>query len=104
MSQRQRIPARGDVPPATFKNFVTELASTALVCLGYLQSPVSGRKAVDLPRAAHVVQLLAMLEVKTHGNLNEHELDYLTAVVQDLEIKLQERTEEAAKGKSGTTE
>ena len=93
----QRIPGRGEVPPATFKNFVTELASTALVCLGYLQSPVSGRKVVDLARGTHVVQLLSMLEVKTHGNLNDEEKEYLNTVVEDLEIKLKERTEEAEK-------
>lgn len=86
-----QVPGRGTIPPATFKNFVTELASTALVCLGYIQSPVSGQRTLDLARGAHVVDLLAMLQVKTHGNLNDEEREYLDTVVEDLQVKLAER-------------
>lgn len=86
----QRIPAPGDVPPVTFKNFVTELASTALVCLGVIGSPVTGKKQVDLARAAHVVGLLALLADKTRGNLEDEEAEYLAAVLDDLRGRLVE--------------
>jgi hypothetical protein len=86
-----KLPARGDIPPATFQNFVTELASTALACLGYLENPVHRSKVVELPRARHVIDLLMMLQVKTEGNLNEHEKAYLDTVVLDLQGKYLER-------------
>lgn len=83
------LPKPGDVPPVTFKNFVTELASTALVCLGYLENPVTGRKKVDAPRACHVIGLLAMLAEKTEGNLSADEEAYLLTVLGDLKEKLE---------------
>lgn len=83
-----RLPSSGDVPPVTFRNFVTELASTALVCLGAIQSPVTGRRTLDLPRAEHVVGLLEMLVLKTQGNLREDEEAYLATAVTDLQEKL----------------
>ncbi len=85
-----KIPGPGDVPPVTFRNFVTELASTALVCLGYIKSPVTGERNVDLARAEHVVGLLEMLEEKTRGNLSEDEAAYLRTVIEDLREKLKE--------------
>lgn len=86
---RVRLPGGGSVPPPTFKNFVTELASTALVCLGVLDSPITKKKTLDLERAEHLVGLLAMLQAKTRGNLEPMEADYLDAVVDDLRAKLE---------------
>jgi len=82
------LPGDG-LPPVTFKNFVTELASSALVCLGYLDHPVLKTKQLDLPRAGHVIGLLGMLEEKTRGNLNPEETDYLLTVLSDLQQKQQ---------------
>ena len=77
------LPGDG-MPPVTFKNFVTELASSALVCLGYLDNPISKSKQIDLPRAGHVIGLLAMLEEKTRENLTEEEAEYIRTVLNDL--------------------
>ncbi len=90
-----RLPGPGDVPPVTFRNFVTELASTALVCLGAIRSPVTGEKTVDLARAEHVVGLLEMLVLKTRGNLERDEEEYLVTALTDLQGKLQEAKEGA---------
>ncbi len=84
-----KLPSPGDIPPVTFKNFVTELASTALVCLGHITHPVSGRRQTDVARAAHVIGLLAMVAEKTEGNLDENEQAYLVTVLQDLKEKLE---------------
>ncbi|MBI4878647.1 MAG: DUF1844 domain-containing protein [Planctomycetes bacterium] len=92
----KKLPGRDSLPPVTFKNFVTELASTALVCLGCLESPVLKRKNLDLPRAAHVIGLLDMLAEKTRGNLREDEDEYLQAVLSDLQVKLAEQSPEQA--------
>jgi len=90
-----QLPKRGDIPPATFQNFVTELASTALTCLGYIENPIRREKVVELPRAQHVIDLLMMLQVKTDGNLNDHEKEYLDTVVADLQFKYLEQDKSA---------
>lgn len=83
-----RVPAPGELPPPTFKNFITELASTALVCLGFIESPVLKKRSIDADRASHIIDLLELLEIKTHGNLNEEEALYLATVLADLREKL----------------
>jgi len=92
-----QLPGPGDVPPVTFRNFVTELSATALVCLGHIRSPATGEKTVDLPRAEHVVGLLEMLMLKTNGNLKPDEEEYLVAALTDLQVKLQEAQGSAPK-------
>ena len=79
--ERSKIPGSGGgtVPPPTFRNLVTELASTALVCLGVLNSPITKQKTADPERAKHLIDILAMLHRKTLGNLEPMEDDYLTA-------------------------
>ena len=83
-----KLPGPGDVPPVTFRNFVTELSATALVCLGHIRSPVTGQNTPDLPRATHVVGLLEMLALKTKGNLQPDEEEYLVTALTDLQEKL----------------
>lgn len=90
-----KMPRPGDIPPVTFKNFVTELASTALVCLGHIENPVLKRKGVDRPRAEHIIGLLIMLEEKTRGNLEDSDSQYLQMVIADLQVKLEETPQEA---------
>ncbi len=89
MSDRPKIPGSGGgtVPPPTFRNLVTELASTALVCLGVITSPITRQKSADPERAKHLIDLLAMLHRKTLGNLEPMEDDYLNAVIEDLRAK-----------------
>jgi Domain of unknown function (DUF1844) len=84
---RVKLPGGGEMPPPTFRNLITELASTALVCLGVLDSPISKSKVRDLERAEHVIELLAMLQRKTLGNLDEGEAEYLEVVIEDLREK-----------------
>lgn len=95
-------PLSDRIPPATFRNFITELAATALVCLGFLNSPVSGKKDKDLERAKHLIDLLGILEEKTRGNLNEAESDYLRAVVTDLRVKYLELSKPGASADPAT--
>ena len=97
-----KIPSPGDIPPATFQNFVTELASTALVCLGYINNPVSKAKSLELPRAKHIIELLEVLLLKTKGNLNDNEEQYLMTVVADLRIKYRELDEPGASTSEST--
>jgi hypothetical protein len=87
---RVELPGGASVPPPTFKNLITELASTALVCLGVIASPITRQKALDLERAKHLIGLLDMLATKTTGNLRADENEYLEAVLEDLKIKYEQ--------------
>jgi hypothetical protein len=82
------IMADPDVPPAPvdFSTHVLSLASTALIALGRMPPPDGGKLPIDLETARHLIDVLAMLEAKTKGNLDEAEQKLLASLVYDLRV------------------
>jgi len=82
------------MPPAlNFTAFVISLASSAAIHFGDLADPMSGRKGeVNLAGAAQMIEILALLEEKTRGNLTAEERQVLEQVL----YELRERFVEAA--------
>jgi hypothetical protein len=73
-----------------FATFVLSLASNALVHLGELPEPDAPEGAPpqrNLPMAKQTIDILAMLEAKTKGNLDEGERQLLESVLYDLRVK-----------------
>ncbi len=64
MSDEQKPP----IPPPSFEFLILTLRMQAEVALGLLTVP-GDDDGKDLDRARHVIDLLAMLETKTKGNL-----------------------------------
>ena len=78
------------LPEIDFATFVLSLASNALVHLGELHDPEAGAEAAserNLPLARQTIEILAMLELKTKGNLDEAESNLLRSVLYDLRVK-----------------
>ena len=72
------------LPPADFKGLIGVLASQAVMGLGAMPDPSGRGVVVDLEGAKFAIDLLAMLEEKTAGNLSEEESQELNAVVVEL--------------------
>jgi Domain of unknown function (DUF1844) len=72
--------------PVDFSTHVLSLASTALIALGKMPDPDGESRAIDLETARHLIDGLAMLEVKTRGNLEEAEQKLIASLVYDLHI------------------
>lgn len=66
-----------ELPPATFMVLMSTLATQAMATMGLLPDPVTGQPSVNLPMAKHFIDLLAMLQEKTQGNLTEEEASHL---------------------------
>lgn len=74
--------------PVDFSTHILSLASSAMVALGELPAPGDeAPSAVDLEAAKHLIDVLAMLEVKTKGNLEEAEQKVLASLLYDLRMK-----------------
>jgi len=58
---------------AMFAQMVMQLASTALVLMGHMPNPMTGKAETDLDSAQLFIDQLEMLEVKTKGNLSPDE-------------------------------
>ena len=74
------------LPPASFGTLLSMLASQALVALGHLADPVSGKPEVRLDVAKHYIDTLSMLAQKTAGNLTADESRILTGLLHDLRM------------------
>ncbi|HEX7701175.1 MAG TPA: DUF1844 domain-containing protein [Kofleriaceae bacterium] len=72
--------------PVDFSTHVLSLASTALIALGKMPAPDGEPLPLDLETARHLIDVLAMLEVKTKGNLDETEAKLLASLVYDLRV------------------
>jgi hypothetical protein len=72
--------------PVDFSTHVLSMASTALIALGKIPGPEGESHPVDLETARHLIDVLAMLETKTKGNLDDTETRLLASLVYDLRV------------------
>jgi hypothetical protein len=72
--------------PVDFSTHVLSLASTALISLGKMPAPDGQSHPIDLETARHLIDVLAMLEHKTKGNLEESESKLIASLVYDLRV------------------
>jgi hypothetical protein len=77
-------------PPMDFHTFVLSLGSSALMHLGELERPGAGAPEKDLPMAKHTIDILAMLQEKTRGNLTPDEQKLLESLLYDLRLRFVE--------------
>jgi hypothetical protein len=74
-------------PVLDFSALVLSLGSSAIVHLGEAPDPTSGQKsAPDFALAQQSIDLLAMLEEKTRGNLTDDERKFLEGILFDLRM------------------
>ena len=74
------------LPKIDFPTFVLSINSSALVQLGLIEDPANGQKAKNLPLAKQTIDLLAMLEEKTKGNLTSDEENILKNILYELRM------------------
>lgn len=74
--------------PVSFIAFVISMASNAAVHFGDAPDPISNEKrSPNLDAASQVIELLAMLEEKTRGNLTAEERQLLDQVLYELRMR-----------------
>jgi len=75
------------LPEINFSTFVISLSTQALMQLGEIASPLSGKVETDIPAAKQMVDILGMLQEKTKGNLNSSEERLLEDILFDLRMR-----------------
>jgi hypothetical protein len=81
------LSAAAGLPPVDFHTFVLSLGSSALLHLGELEHPEAGDAKPDLPLAKHTIDILAMLQEKTKGNLTPPEEKLIESLLYDLRLR-----------------
>jgi hypothetical protein len=74
------------LPPPSFSLLVATLGSQAMVALGQVPNPLDGKTEVRLDLARHAIEMLAILEQKTKGNLDADESRMLESVLHQLRM------------------
>ncbi len=74
------------VPEIDFVTFVISLSTNAMVSLGVLPQAEGAEKKRDLPLARQTIDILALLQEKTRGNLSGEEERILDSVLYDLRM------------------
>lgn len=75
-----------EIPEASFPLLVNTLAMQAISALGQMPDPQTGEAMIHKPLAQHMIDLLAVLEEKTKGNLDKDESGMLTQVLTQLRM------------------
>lgn len=79
--------ARKALPQIDFSTFVLSLASSVMIHLGEIEDPDQKQAIVSLPMAKQTLNILALLQEKTRGNLEDDEDRLLTELLYDLRMK-----------------
>jgi hypothetical protein len=91
-AERAGRPESTALPAVDFHTFVLSLGSSALLHLGELEHPDVGAAQKDLPLAKHTIDILAMLQDKTKGNLTPAEDKLIESLLYDLRLRYVEVT------------
>lgn len=84
------------LPNVDFATLVLSLSHSALVHLGQADDPNELESRIDLTLARHSVDLIALLEEKTKGNLTGQEERLIGSVLVDLRARMQELAADSA--------
>jgi hypothetical protein len=74
------------MPPASFEMLVTSLATEALMSMGQVPNPITGKTEANRGQAQYLIDMLDMLRQKTKGNLTPAEDDLIENVLHQLRM------------------
>ena len=79
--------AQEPLPAINFSTFIISLSTQALLQLGEIADPLSGKDNKDIPVAKQMIDIIGMLKDKTKGNLNAGEERLTEDILFDLRMK-----------------
>jgi hypothetical protein len=85
------------LPPPTFEFLIFSLKMQAEMRLGVLRASEEAQEAPDLSGARHAIDMLAMIEEKTRGNLTIEEQRLIENSLTELRFRYVQVTEEVLK-------
>jgi hypothetical protein len=83
----------------TFETFILSLGTAALVSLGEVDNPGTGKKDKNLVAAKQHIDILEILNLKTKGNLSDNENRLLQQILYEVRLKYVAQTSENTENK-----
>jgi len=75
----------------TLSTFLMSLSTQALMCLGEIPNPVTGNPEADIGAVRELIDIIAMLQEKTRGNLDAAEARLFEKILFDLRMRFVEK-------------
>jgi hypothetical protein len=101
MAENEESVSPQESAEVTFVGFVLSLAHTAAYHFGDVADPMTGQSGqVNLAAAQQLIDILALLEEKTRGNLTAEERQLIEQIVYELRMRFLEATQGAPQGPS----
>lgn len=72
-----------ELPPPDLLFLASSLYMQALVALGLIANPMTGKPQVHFPQAQHAIDTLQVLQEKTKGNRTEEETEGIEAMLHE---------------------
>ena len=85
-AEEQKTEPKVHLPEINFPTFIFSLNASALLHLGVMEDPATGKKVKNLPMGKQTIDILGMLEEKTKGNLSKEEENLLKNILYDLRM------------------
>ena len=99
MTEDQSSSPSGEMPvPTAFQILCGSLGAQVQMALGLIADPVEKKVRVELDAARQGIDLLAMLEEKTAGNLDDAETKLLSQLLAQLRMLYVERLKQQKDG------
>jgi hypothetical protein len=88
-----------ELPTLDFSTFILSLSHSALLHLGETPHPETNAVERTLPLARQTIDLIALMEEKTKGNLSGDEERLISQILFDLRMRYLEHSKKANAGK-----
>ena len=85
-AQQEQEQADMPLPEINFATFIASLNASALVNLGAIADPATGKMEKNLAIAKQTIDIMSMLQEKTKGNLATDEESILKSILYDLRL------------------
>jgi len=69
-----------------FVHLISSFKTSAMQQLGKIPNPVTGQMERDLPQASMTIDMLDMINTKSHGNLTDEEDKFLQHTLSELKL------------------
>ncbi len=79
--------SRQELPEIDFSTFVISLSTQALMHLGEIPNPLTGKVESDFAVAKQMIDIIGLLRQKTRGNLDPREEKLMDDVLYDLRMR-----------------
>ena len=83
----EKVTEETPLPEINFSTFIFSLNTSALLHLGEIPDPATGKQQKDLAMAKQTIDLIGMLQEKTRGNLAPDEENLIKHILYDLRLR-----------------